>query len=128
VNKGGYSSNCKIVPVEFLHLMAKYTLPFSKPEIGSQQKFYIFSEKSHEGKILPAVNNNNFLSPIQSWSANFQKNCKPIQSWSGKNSLQSWSSPIQSWSVLISGSSLLPSSDYDWTWTEYKKFTVGSGS
>jgi len=31
VNKGGYSSNCKIVPAEFLHLMAKYTLPFSKP-------------------------------------------------------------------------------------------------
>jgi len=24
-------SNCKIVPAEFLHLMAKYTLPFNKP-------------------------------------------------------------------------------------------------
>jgi len=24
-------SNCKIVPAEFLHLMAKYTLPLSKP-------------------------------------------------------------------------------------------------
>jgi len=24
-------SNCKLVPAEFLHLMAKYTLPFSKP-------------------------------------------------------------------------------------------------
>jgi len=31
VNKGGYSSNCKIVPAELLQLMAKYTLPFSKP-------------------------------------------------------------------------------------------------
>jgi len=31
VNKGGYSSNRKIVPAELLQLMAKYTLPFSKP-------------------------------------------------------------------------------------------------
>ena len=32
-----------------------------------------------------------------------KKNCSPIQSWSGQNWLQSWSSPIQPWSVLISG-------------------------
>jgi len=38
-----------------------------------------------------------FLGPIQSWSANFGKNCSPNQSWSGQN----W---LQSWSVLISGS------------------------
>jgi len=31
-----------------------------------------------------------------------KKNCSPIQSWSGQNWLQSWSSPIQSRSVLIS--------------------------
>jgi len=31
VNKGGYSSNCKIVLAEFLHSMEKYTLPFNKP-------------------------------------------------------------------------------------------------
>jgi len=31
VDKGGYSSNCKIVPAEFLQLMAKYALAFSKP-------------------------------------------------------------------------------------------------
>ena len=31
VNKGRYSSNCKILPAEFLHFMAKYTLPFGKP-------------------------------------------------------------------------------------------------
>jgi len=30
-NKGGYSSNCKIVPAEFLHLMANYKRPFIKP-------------------------------------------------------------------------------------------------
>jgi len=30
VEKGGNSSNCKIVPAELLPLMAKYTLPFSK--------------------------------------------------------------------------------------------------
>ena len=30
-NKGGYSSNCKIVRAAFLHLMAKFTLPFSRP-------------------------------------------------------------------------------------------------
>jgi len=35
VNKGGYSSNCKIAPAEFLHLWAKYTLPFSRDEHGS---------------------------------------------------------------------------------------------
>jgi len=36
-----------------------------------------------------------FLSPIQSWSANFQNNCSPIQSWSGQIWLQSWSSPVR---------------------------------
>jgi len=30
VDKGGNSSNCKIVPAELLPLIAKYTLPFSK--------------------------------------------------------------------------------------------------
>ena len=35
-----------------------------------------------------------FFRPIQSLSANFQKNCSPIQSWSGQTWLQSWSSPI----------------------------------
>jgi len=30
LDKGGYSSNIKIVPVELLSLMAKYTLPFNK--------------------------------------------------------------------------------------------------
>jgi len=33
----------------------------------------------------------------------FSKNCSPIQSCSGQNWLQSWSSPTQSWSVLIYG-------------------------
>jgi len=58
--------------------MAKYTLPFIKPVKSD----HIFSEYSHQ-------NNKNFLSPIQSWSADFQKNCSPIQSWSGQNWLQS---------------------------------------
>ena len=31
MNKGGCSSNCKIVPAEFLHLVAKCTLKFSNP-------------------------------------------------------------------------------------------------
>ena len=34
--------------------------------MGSQLKFWIFSEQSHQ-------NNKNFLSPIQSWSANLKK-------------------------------------------------------
>jgi len=63
VNKGGSSSNCKIIQAEFLHLMEKYTLPFSKPV---KLKFLIFSEYSHQNK--------NFLSPIPSWSANLIKN------------------------------------------------------
>ena len=50
--------------------------------------------------------NKNFLSPIQSWSANFQTICSPIQSWSGQNWLQSWSRAIQSWSMLISACSI----------------------
>jgi len=43
------------IPAEFLQLMAKYTLPFSKPV---KQKFLMFSEYSHQNKI--------FLSPMQS--------------------------------------------------------------
>ena len=55
-------------------------------------------------------NNKIFLSPIQSWSANFERNWSPIQSWSdpvqscsGKNWLQSsiQSDPVLT--VFISG-------------------------
>ena len=75
--------------------MAKYTLPFSKSvKLDHNEIFGMF--------IIITSKQQNFLSPIQSWSANFQKNCIPIQSWSGQYLLQSWSSPIQSWSVLIS--------------------------
>jgi len=28
---------------------------------------------------MTTIEQQNFLSPIQSWSANFQKNCSPIQ-------------------------------------------------
>ena len=38
---------------------------------------------------------------MQSWSANFQKNCSPIQSWSGRNWLQSWSSPDPCSSLVV---------------------------
>jgi len=31
LDKGGFSSNSKIVPAELLPLMAKYTLPFNNP-------------------------------------------------------------------------------------------------
>jgi len=40
VNKGGCSSNCKIVPAEFLHLVAKYTLPFSKLVKSDHNKIF----------------------------------------------------------------------------------------
>jgi len=42
----------------------------------------------------------NFPSPIQSWSANFEKKCSPIQSWSGQNCLQSWSMLISEMCVM----------------------------
>ena len=35
----------------------------------------------------------NSLSPIQSWSANFEETCSPIQPWSCHDWLQSWPSP-----------------------------------
>jgi len=75
---------------------------------SSQQSFFHWWQNIHyhltnlqnhiTSNIFDVVKNNhikttNFLSPIQSWFANFQKNCTPIQSWSGQNWLQSWSSP-----------------------------------
>jgi len=42
VNKGGCSSNCKIDPAEFLLLMAKYALPFSKPVKSDHKHNYDF--------------------------------------------------------------------------------------
>jgi len=56
VDKSGYSSNRKIAPAELLPLMAKWTLPYSKPVNRSLQQ------------ICKTKINKNFLSPIQSWS------------------------------------------------------------
>ena len=96
MNKGGYSSNCKIVPVVFLHLMAKYTLPFSKPVKSDRNEifWYFWNNYNKTTKIFWVRS-----SPVRQ----FWKNCSPIQYCSAKNWLKSWSSPIQSWSVLISG-------------------------
>jgi len=100
VDKGGYSSNGKIIPAELLPLLAKYTLPFNNSVkleyCRLQLKFLIWLKQSH-------LKNKNFLSPIQSWSANFEKKCSPIQSWSGQNWLQSWSSPVLIRAHLCSG-------------------------
>jgi len=47
VNKGGYTSNCKIAPAAFLHLMAKYTLPFSKPMKSDRNKNFWHFHNNH---------------------------------------------------------------------------------
>ena len=49
VKKCGYSSNCKIVPVEILHLIAKNTLPFGKLVKSDHNKnfwYFIISVRS----------------------------------------------------------------------------------
>jgi len=95
VNKGGYSSNCKIVPAEFCIWWQNINYYFGHLWNRTTTKifdiFRIFTLKQQ-----------NFSQSDPVLNANFQKNCSPIQSWSGQNWLQSWSNPIQSWSVLIS--------------------------
>jgi len=89
VNNGGYSSNCKIVPAEFCiwwqNIHHHLENLWNRITTTIVDIFRIITLKQQ-----------NFLSPIQSWSANFQNNCSPIQSWSRQNWLQSCSSPIQS--------------------------------
>ena len=95
MNKGGYSSNCKIVPAEFCIWWQNINYYFGHLWNRTTTKifdiFRIFTLKQQ-----------NFSQSDPVLNANFQKNCSPIQSWSGQNWLQSWSNPIQSWSVLIS--------------------------
>jgi len=54
---------------------------------------------------ITTLKQQNFLSPIQSWCANFQKNCSPIQPWSEQNWLQSWASPDSCSTLLCEWSS-----------------------
>ena len=47
MNKGGCSLNCKIVPAEFLHLVAKYTLPFSNPVKSDHNLNFWYFQNNH---------------------------------------------------------------------------------
>ena len=78
VDKGGYSSNCKIVSAELLQMMAIYSLPFSKSVKSNVNRNFWYIQNNH------IKTTKNFLSPIQSWSVKFQKNCSPIQSCPAK--------------------------------------------
>jgi len=66
--------------------MAKYTLSFSKP-VKSDHNYYFwyFQNNRNETTKFFSVRSNPDLPML--------KKCSPIQSWSGQNWLQSWSSP-----------------------------------
>ena len=67
--------------------MAKYKLWFSKPVKSDHNKNFWYFQNIHikTTKIFSVRSSPD--PPI------FKKNCSPIQSWSGQNWLQSWSSP-----------------------------------
>jgi len=102
LDKGGCSSNSKIVPAELLSLL--------DDKIFNSLLYLSTNVSNHiTRKTLMWLNNHIKTTKILSVRSSpdppiLKKNCSPIQSWSGQNWLQSWSSPIQTWSVLISAS------------------------
>jgi len=47
VDKGGYSSNCKIVSAELLQMMAIYSLPFSKSVKSNVNRNFWYIQNNH---------------------------------------------------------------------------------
>jgi len=74
VGKGGYSSNDKIVSAELFHSHLENLYNRITTKILDTSRIITLISGVMRAKKC-------FLSPIQSWSANFQKNCSPIQSW-----------------------------------------------
>ena len=116
MNNGGYSSNCKIVPAEILHLMAKYTLPFSKPVKSDHNQNLWYFQNNHikTTKIFSVRSSPD--PPI------LKKKCSPIQSCPAKIGFSP--DPVRSSPVRQKLASVLIQSDpfliraHLWDWSQ----------